>query len=551
MNTNALTTTPNTDYIEFYNNRKPGASWDKNGELIQEARQSKKVLAFHETDSRFCISAKKINSQQRGGLAFMEGLWNSLFYVKVDTEEYGLIALRVSSLSKRYHFSPKKIKQLAQLGSEALFNQLTSKTELLARSIDCYQSVLEFYVPHRNELVVPPSFPKEEVRVQKSFLMKAIKKGYKTLLPEGQSRAFNLDAQLLISRNSASRGLRLFQLTADELGSGSCAQVRAAVNLLKGKKKAFKMINLNHPDIAKIREYTVAEFNILHYLHTDSNNKKINPVGIQKEGSDLIEVGGDVWGYMTKLYETDYLNRLQKIPASVEEKVFEMYQVLSGACHNKNWGVCHYDLKIENILYERDDNQNFIVHIADYGMAGVLPESFPGLDSLPKLRGSTHYMATSDILERYALERKIIKCCDEIALLKLQEKNHSNIDELAGLQLQLDALWEEFKKLEYAREVFAIGVILYVTLHLGEEPLFPFPFAKIGKQEFQDTKNDLWTKDVNAVLPMGFSLLIHNMLSSDWRERKTIEEAFDTFKDCIGLLYANVKTKVMETFDQW
>jgi len=142
------------------------------------------------------------------------------------------------------------------------------------------------------------------------------------------------------------------------IGEGSSCKVKLGVSKADGEKVAIKIIDKNALEskgfnIEKIRR----EINILRKLNHPHIIKLLDVYETRTRIALVLEYcpGGDLFEHVFirgKLKETEARNYFRQIVSAI------------GYCHRN--GICHRDIKLENILF---DSENRHIKIIDFGLA--------------------------------------------------------------------------------------------------------------------------------------------------------------------------------------
>ena len=175
-----------------------------------------------------------------------------------------------------------------------------------------------------------------------------------------------------------------------KLGQGSYGKVYSVKNKQTGEIRACKQISkhllpdlklfknemnimstLTHPNIIKIFE--IFEDDRFYYIIIEKCN------------------GGELFEKLTK--------RIQEGNLYTEKFASKIFQQLMSAiayCHSK--GICHRDLKLENLLYLNEgDEENNPIKVIDFGMG----EKFDNKNKMKMKVGSAYYMAPEVLKGKY------------------------------------------------------------------------------------------------------------------------------------------------------
>lgn len=151
------------------------------------------------------------------------------------------------------------------------------------------------------------------------------------------------------------------------LGQGSTSKVILGTHEVSGKQAAIKIVNKSHLDPSEISSneidsaglpYGIQREIIIMKLLNNENTMKLYDVYESKNHLYLITEyvsGGELFEYLVKCNG----------PMSEYEAVKLFDELMSGVLFLHNWGIVHRDLKLENILIDKNNH----LKIADFGMA--------------------------------------------------------------------------------------------------------------------------------------------------------------------------------------
>ncbi|KZT54689.1 kinase-like protein [Calocera cornea HHB12733] len=193
---------------------------------------------------------------------------------------------------------------------------------------------------------------------------------YKTPLPLKPESLRGLSSSHA-SSNTVSIGKGRYLVNAAELGNGTFGSVHLALDMLKGRQVACKIISLkgngNVSDIKNSEKYATVmkEVKVLKSLSHPNINKVIEVTETECQTKICVvlglSTGGDLFSHLVRR------NQLNEMEAK-----FFLLQILYGIKYLHDNGVVHRDMKPENILlltpppYPR-------LQIADFGLARVFP----------------------------------------------------------------------------------------------------------------------------------------------------------------------------------
>eukprot|EP01048_Picozoa_sp_COSAG05_P011116 COSAG05_NODE_1026_length_6118_cov_13.075096_1_plen_359_part_00 len=255
------------------------------------------------------------------------------------------------------------------------------------------------------------------------------------------------------------------------IGGGSSANVFLAVNQDTNEKVAVKAIDRDSlEESARKRTLLTRELNITTKLRDPNIINLMEVIFDDNYVMLIMEFAAD-----GELYEAVKDGPMEESKA---RRVFFQIASALGYCHQQ--GVCHRDLKLENLLLV--DRHELIVKVADFGLSKDATNM-----SIAKTKvGTISYMAP------------------EV----------TNASMGAGTADGYDGV---------ASDVWSLGVILYVLLVCD----YPFGYDGPGGQSTPEVCRRIRQGEMNE-LPGHLSGevvdLIHRMLDIDWSRRAKIEE---------------------------
>ena len=176
----------------------------------------------------------------------------------------------------------------------------------------------------------------------------------------------------------------------DILGEGYTSEVRLALNVEDGKKYALKIMGLNHQDelFSKIDQIWETEVNSL----TKLNHSNIIKLHEAKKNAILTDYNGHkfIVSYLALEYIRrgelfDYIKAKYNPPQPIVRYYF--HQLIQTLQYLHEMGICHRDLKLENILLD----DYFNLKIMDFGFSTELNAN--GTEFLTQYLGTKSYMA--------------------------------------------------------------------------------------------------------------------------------------------------------------
>lgn len=167
------------------------------------------------------------------------------------------------------------------------------------------------------------------------------------------------------------------------LGSGSTGEVYLALPIQKKSSKkcgdpcALKIVHLGEKTASKqaqLRAEVLA-------LRTVGRHNNI--IGLHNYGFDPASMTSFL--HLSYVGGGDLLSRIEKAPFPESEAIFLFRDILSAIAHAHSKGICHRDLKLENILLTETGS----AVVADWGLSSP----FTASAAMTKDCGSLHYAA--------------------------------------------------------------------------------------------------------------------------------------------------------------
>lgn len=270
------------------------------------------------------------------------------------------------------------------------------------------------------------------------------------------------------------------------------------------------------------------EKEILDHLHTDE--KPV--IGLQDKLYKFFRLFSNkakkAAGYLVRRYESDYFAYVSKAkksavsgneenPNGMGDRIFEFYQLLSGLTFMHARGVLHGDIKPANILTRKDQNGTQLFHISDFGGAAkgikdrITNRHFKDVYT-PQLHSSDD-------------QTKRTWC-----------KNDTN-------EIYSDKEYDEFEKLEKARDVFSMGAVFFLILTGG------LPYSILSGSEGENGRNfsncDLPNQGAWDKVPLALKDFLNRMLHKDSEERISAEVALRELNQIIEK-YPEIKDKISQ-----
>ncbi len=291
------------------------------------------------------------------------------------------------------------------------------------------------------------------------------------------------------------------------IGAGAFGEVRLAMNFNRGELQVQKTAKEGAGEELKKEYQLLSELN--------PNN---DVVGIQKKPRQLTNLSTGAMSHLVPLYTCDasQLTENKSIFSNIPLKSRENYakQLLEGLAYLHDKKVQHGDLKVHNILvgYDEDKQEN-VMHIADFGGARRFDEAFTKNPTAPS--AATFMMTREDYSK----------------------------------MITTDPTTPEGQRREYARDVFAMGAILYEIL-TGEPPYMAR--EESPKDHRLAPPQDEWIEEAakkleGLGLSEGIAELVIDMLSEDpmvIRNAKTKEVVDTIFRPTAREAFTRLKAAI-------
>lgn len=318
------------------------SSINKKNRPIQKGETAFRLKLMNEEDSRFNIAIKVIDESSKcdrliGSIGATFG-----FYIKVKDTKNRVLFLKTESVTSRLHLTPKQAKSMGSI------------TALKERAAE----VSTVFLAHKKIIEDANKSGKvsEEVSLNLLHTLKAIDSS------SSKKIRVNEKDYLIIPKekvNSTSQKVDIYAVDKF-LGKGEFGNVYALCNLTDSTSEKM-VIKLAKKDRVA-QEDVKNEYDIL---------KEHQHIGIQFSPHKFIylssEENEEQQGYLGVKYDGDYLTELKtSAPVSDQQKLFDVYQLLSGLQYLHKNNVAHSDLRAENI-FVKGSGYDKLVHIADFG----------------------------------------------------------------------------------------------------------------------------------------------------------------------------------------
>lgn len=434
-------------------------------------------------DPRFHIVAEAIKTKK---FSFHPSLLTG-HSVMVENDKGKKYLVNVKSAARRLHLKPEEVREIA--GARGL-KGLMRRAEKLSR---IFKDLEANQVPV-NEQIKLLSFIKFLKEEDDGFSIK-------TKLNE---------SKYLVNKNIKG-SVDLFRFN-QKLGEGASGVVHGVVEVSEesSDEVAMKVIKGNNEDpekMARAEEDAENEYRLLTFIH---KNGKVP--GTQSAPRKFFKVFDAKTKKMKASYITDkyvggeYLDQIPKLFGAIarkeksrEEMYFQFYQLLAGLKHNHGLGVMHGDIKPENILVHTNSKGIQMVDLSDFGGA------------------------TLDV------NRRRDRCTYTPFYCSADDFKQPNDD-------------EQYRTVEQKRDVFSMGVVLYLALTNLEAP---YEY----REGFLDTKSDY--KELNdPKISHEIKEIVEGMLLPNMDQRLTASEAFEKLNNFVEQNHPNILVKYMDLIQQ-
>ena len=160
------------------------------------------------------------------------------------------------------------------------------------------------------------------------------------------------------------------------LGKGAYGQVKLGIHLLTGRTVAIKIIQKRLQKSERALNRISREIEILKQVKHPNVMECYEVIETERSWYMITEYcsGGELF---------EYVSNKDKLDEAEAKEFFS--QILSGLEYLHKMGICHRDLKLENLLLDVDNN----LKIADFGMSCAYEQG----QTLQTRCGSPHYIS--------------------------------------------------------------------------------------------------------------------------------------------------------------
>ena len=298
----------------------------------------------------------------------------------------------------------------------------------------------------------------------------------------------------LISKNNLIINNRYKILEDKEKGSGTFSNVYLAEDLTNQKHFAVKILKTLTPDFEK-------EISILQKVSSINNPYIVNLVD---SGNEFLTIGENPgykqYAILEYCSRGDLFDFIEKTEFGLKEKSakFLFRKILKGVQAFHNLGICHRDLKLQNILLD----ELFNPKICDFGFATEI-EGKDGSRKLTEILGSQYYVAP------------------EIYLRRAYDGIKADIFSLGVILFNLTSgkigFFEANRKDEYYRYIITHHHELYwkkVQKQIGEISnelktlyLKMVDYKEEKRPNIEEILNDPWMKEINDLNEIEYKIL--------------------------------------------
>lgn len=186
-----------------------------------------------------------------------------------------------------------------------------------------------------------------------------------------------------------------YELSEFVLGEGSNSTVYVGCNVSTGEPVALKIVDksvLTVEESVQLKRESQLLNKIKHFPHSDDFVRLLDVIEKEDElclVTELVE-GGDLHDYCSSF--------ASGVPERIGKWIF--HKVLSTVDHLHQQDICHLDLKLENIMYNKETRKAKLI---DFGFASETSEVLTDGSKVDKLQtsycGSIHY-AAPEIVKR-------------------------------------------------------------------------------------------------------------------------------------------------------
>ena len=298
----------------------------------------------------------------------------------------------------------------------------------------------------------------------------------------------------LISNDNLIINNRYKILEDKEKGSGTFSNVYLAEDLTNQKHFAVKILKTLTPDFEK-------EISILQKVSSINNPYIVNLVD---SGNEFLTIGENPgykqYAILEYCSRGDLFDFIEKTEFGLKEKYakFLFRKILKGVQAFHNLGICHRDLKLQNILLD----ELFNPKICDFGFATEI-EGKDGSRKLTEILGSQYYVAP------------------EIYLRRAYDGIKADIFSLGVILFNLTSgkigFFEANRKDEYYRYIITHHHELYwkkVQKQIGEISdelktlyLKMVDYKEEKRPNIEEILNDPWMKEINDLNEIEYKIL--------------------------------------------
>lgn len=375
------------------------ATYSEEGKLIESGHRVTRLKLNNDDRLNIAIKDKIWVDNSRGNL--FKQIYLKLQFIRLETTN-GPIYININSLASRLHFSKKEIIEAANEGK--LGALMSQQAELQTRVLDEYEGIDKAYGGLKKMT--------DETHIQKETLMKVIKTSVSILYDPTNlkdSTVITAESNTLLKEKHTFVAKRLdghmefFVQTEKKLGQGSFGIVSESYRLHSKRSSSSSIMAhkeaVHDTDQKRAENDLEAEYKMLKFLHSKNPDKSKPLEGIQAEPKAFVkEVPTDVKvppPRSLELFRKKLSGMFRKKTAPspskakvayvgekydgtldsnlpIEVKLKQGLEILRGLAFLAECSVVHKDLKAENILVKKNDDNTVTAHISDLGGARVL-----------------------------------------------------------------------------------------------------------------------------------------------------------------------------------